>query len=366
MDNQTGNVMLFVNTDPLNGWGDNQSLKTYTPFKLYIEGTSAPKYEFQQVVHYSQNGDIHTTPNTSGSNFFGTGQGLHVNKGITHLSGKTLIGSPFRKLNPHQQGLADLAIANNRPLLARTHQVSSDGEYLGDTPNAMSSNIEIAPSEWLNTSSAVPIHSCGGKFDWNVGNYVGTNQPFGPIRANLPEYEAAFNVNHNEDAKLTINATDFSYSPNALQVYGKSTFDAFNNSSVTEGGTNNWTNTSPIAITVTGSIEVNGYFFTTNTVQVTSDRKLKKNIKYLNSQLDKIKTLKPREFEWKSSSKEDIGFIAQEIQEVYPSLVKEKDDTLFVNYSGLVPMLTKGIQEQQELIEKLSLRIDELEKKLNK
>ena len=37
-----------------------------------------------------------------------------------------------------------------------------------------------------------------------------------------------------------------------------------------------------------------------------------------------------------------------------------------MNYVKLTPILVKGMQEQQTLIEKLSARIDELEKKLNK
>ena len=38
------------------------------------------------------------------------------------------------------------------------------------------------------------------------------------------------------------------------------------------------------------------------------------------------------------------GALAQELQEVYPSLVSENDDTLYVSYTGMIPYLIKGMQ----------------------
>ncbi len=56
-----------------------------------------------------------------------------------------------------------------------------------------------------------------------------------------------------------------------------------------------------------------------------------------------------------------MGFIAQEMQEVFPTLVEKgvhpgakKEDAnieyLGVNYIGLIPVLVKGMQEQQTVI----------------
>ena len=101
-------------------------------------------------------------------------------------------------------------------------------------------------------------------------------------------------------------------------------------------------------------------------VAQSSDRKLKQNIVDLDSQLDNIKSLQPREFEWKSNKVKGKGLIAQELQEVYPSLVNKHNDNLYVNYTGMIPMLIKGMQEQQEMIEKLTAKINELEKKIDK
>ena len=56
--------------------------------------------------------------------------------------------------------------------------------------------------------------------------------------------------------------------------------------------------------------------------------------------------------------------IAQELQSIVPEAVSspEKPEEMFgVDYSKLVPLLTKAIQEQQDTIEDLKSRIEVLE-----
>jgi hypothetical protein len=59
------------------------------------------------------------------------------------------------------------------------------------------------------------------------------------------------------------------------------------------------------------------------------------------------------------------GLIAQEVREVLPHLVTGNDtnenEYLGVDYNGLTSVLVKAIQEQQEIIEDLKLRIQTLE-----
>ena len=72
-----------------------------------------------------------------------------------------------------------------------------------------------------------------------------------------------------------------------------------------------------------------------------------------------------------------IGFIAQEIQEVFPVLVSKNvyhnpnnrfkfSEYLSVNYIGLIPILTHGIQEQQVMIEEQQRKIEEQETRIAK
>ena len=84
-----------------------------------------------------------------------------------------------------------------------------------------------------------------------------------------------------------------------------------------------------------------------------------------------INKLKPVSYEKRNNLKsseyliKENGFIAQELQKVLPNLVHETDNQekiLSVNYTSIIPILTKGIQEQQEEIIELKKEISELKK----
>ena len=65
---------------------------------------------------------------------------------------------------------------------------------------------------------------------------------------------------------------------------------------------------------------------------------------------------------------EELGFLAQEVLQLLPSLVQEGEDEnnlLNINYNGLIPVLTKAIQEQQAQINILLQRIKALEKEVD-
>ena len=98
----------------------------------------------------------------------------------------------------------------------------------------------------------------------------------------------------------------------------------------------------------------------------TSDERLKKNIVDASSQLDTIKNIKVREFDWKKNDFHEVGVIAQEIKTVVPNAVKEGGDDetkhpFGVDYGKIVPYLIKAVQEQQTIIEDLKSRVETLE-----
>ncbi len=85
-----------------------------------------------------------------------------------------------------------------------------------------------------------------------------------------------------------------------------------------------------------------------------SDRRWKKDIRPVGYGLAAAMVLKPSAFTWKATGKRDLGFIAQDVQKVLPELVTaDKRGYLGMNYSGVIPVLTRAIQEQQAEIEKL-------------
>jgi hypothetical protein len=104
--------------------------------------------------------------------------------------------------------------------------------------------------------------------------------------------------------------------------------------------------------TGTGSITANGAAAAAFTAW--SDRRLKENITDLPSQLANIMALRPVEFDYVESmgGGHQIGFIAQDVQAIYPDLVGESSDGMLTltDMNKNDARLIKAIQEQQALI----------------
>jgi len=125
--------------------------------------------------------------------------------------------------------------------------------------------------------------------------------------------------------------------------------------------------------------DLRGFFnATTGAYTQSSDLRLKGGIENMEETLSKVRQLKPRRYHYigteNPQSEKSIGFIAQEIAALFPELVhySETDDVYGIDYSGFGVVAIKAIQEQQaiidnqqELIEGLSQRLEALERKIN-
>jgi hypothetical protein len=100
-----------------------------------------------------------------------------------------------------------------------------------------------------------------------------------------------------------------------------------------------------------------------------SDRKRKKAIEPMPNVLDHVRMLKPSLYRFTNQNDTDekhLGFIAQEVKDIFPSLVKQNvSDTLYtLDYSGFGVIAIKAIQEQQLLIQELQDQISKLQSKI--
>lgn len=105
-----------------------------------------------------------------------------------------------------------------------------------------------------------------------------------------------------------------------------------------------------------------------------SDVRYKRNIKDLeDGQLKNIMAINPTTYELndlqEGNGRKVYGLIAQELQEVYPDIVLSIDEDsigtrLAVSYTELIPILIKGIQEQQGQIEILKQELKNLRTQL--
>lgn len=81
-----------------------------------------------------------------------------------------------------------------------------------------------------------------------------------------------------------------------------------------------------------------------------SDEKLKTNVSEIKNPLDKIIQLRGVNFTWKKEKTKDIGFIAQEVEKVFPALVdKDKEGSMVVKYGNIVAVVVEAIKELKEM-----------------
>jgi hypothetical protein len=105
-----------------------------------------------------------------------------------------------------------------------------------------------------------------------------------------------------------------------------------------------------------GSISTDGSNTAYNT---SSDYRLKQDIKDFNG-LDLLSRIKTYDFEWKSDNTRSYGVLAHELQEVIDYAVhggKDEEEMQGVDYSKLVPIMVKAIQEQQAQIQELKNKL---------
>ena len=131
-------------------------------------------------------------------------------------------------------------------------------------------------------------------------------------------------------------------------------------------------------IAADGQIAVGGFFDPSYPLHVsgdvagtsfvnTSDRRWKKNIKSFENGLEKVLGLRGVSYDWRMKEFPNkgfekggqIGFIAQEVEEVLPDLVSTDDQGFkSVKYANITAVLVEAIKEQQEIIASLQQELN--------
>jgi hypothetical protein len=110
---------------------------------------------------------------------------------------------------------------------------------------------------------------------------------------------------------------------------------------------------------------------TTGTYTAISDARRKTNVAPVEDVLPGVMQLQPKTFHFKGHESEErsIGFIAQDVEPLYPELVSRGgssgDDLYTLDYNGFSVIAIKAIQEQQKLIEAQQRTIESLEQRIS-
>ncbi len=126
------------------------------------------------------------------------------------------------------------------------------------------------------------------------------------------------------------------------------------------------------------------FISTTAFSQTINDEQTKLNVTSISNPVEKLAQLKPISFEYNTKqykflnlqSGKQYGFLSENIQAVFPELVKEKRVSYMqgknnyksasianINETSLIPVLVASIVEQQKQIDQLKSEIEALKKK---
>ena len=242
--------------------------------------------------------------------------------------------------------------------------------------------------------SVVPVsgnNNYGGLFELNIESTDADDWSYavaGKVTANSGVYENAVGVYGN------VNITNNVYSRAVVGIASgaaSSSGGVFSGTGGSGGfgvGVEAYGSDIGIDASASGAGTYAGYFsgnvFRTGTDNFLSDQKFKNDIKPLVNVIEKIKSLKPSTYTFKTDDEfkgmnlpkgTQIGLIAQELEKVFPELVTEmaarskrdkNDKTIStpsfksVQYISLIPILISGIQEQQKQLENQTKTNDSL------
>jgi hypothetical protein len=295
----------------------------------------------------------------------------------------------------HSWSLAPSGTAGNTVTFTQAMTLDASGRLgIGATSLVATLDVQAATGTFRLASSTgtnaayLYATNTGGDFyigrDNSTGATFGTNSAYSSVLWSAGAYPMAFFTNGTERARIDSSGLlTVKNANNVGAVWGECTSASFTDVVLRARAARNTTNNtfSVFEYYNTGSATIkcliadSGNITNTNGSYGTiSDVKNKENIVDATPKLNKVNQLQVRSFNFKGDDLKQIGFIAQEFEQVFPSMVEEHTDkdadgnnlgtkTKTIKTSVLVPILVKAIQEQQSLIESLTLRLTALENK---
>lgn len=105
-----------------------------------------------------------------------------------------------------------------------------------------------------------------------------------------------------------------------------------------------------------------------NNIYSSSDRNLKRDIREDLDSHNSLYSIKTYNYTYKDDpeSRTQHGVMAQDVQQYFPELVVDRgEDGLAVNYTAMIPMLIRAVQDQKQTIDLLQDELNSLKKELS-
>ena len=283
--------------------------------------------------------------NTLG-NLFTTGGNVGINK-----------TSPLVKLHVNGNG------GNNNIFEGTDHvylqlypygQASGRKAYIG-FPDA--NNKTLAIYNEATSGNVTLTNAAGGSIRLFNENTIALTATGGNVGINTTSPGQTFDVNGTGIIRSVVDASN-STTAAFVVTGGVSISKTSNATSVTSGG----------ALTVAGGMGVLKDVYVGGTVTSSSDTRLKKNLRPLDSILDKIENITPLKYNsiHAFDHEDHIGFIAQDFEEYFPELLMRNSQDAYYSlaYDRITALNMACIKELKEQNKELNRRIEELEKRL--
>jgi hypothetical protein len=344
----------FVNPLVMHFRTDVSGSSKFFKINTYIGDTSTPA----NIALMPEGGML----NLGYFDFTGLSEKLEVNGKVRATGFKTVGGTASQYL------MADGSVTNPSGLTI-TGGVDGTMKRIKDSSNNIDTGLYVS-------SNSVTAYGSANANNTAFGTSALAQAGTGRFNTALG-FNAGYNITTGEGNTLV------GYSAGASANITNSVFLGANTTSaggsnvivIGAGASGNGTNTATLGHTDITATYLRGTVYSNGAFTTTSDERLKTNITKLEKGLVDIMKLNPVIYDKKRTLESDnyglheIGFIAQDLQKIFPKGVvsegKDKDKLLSVNYDALIPVLTKAIQDQQKIIDEEKAKNDKQQKEID-
>jgi len=321
---------------------------------------------------------------TSNASYFGANWYYNAGDKYIASSGAAVYVQNAGGDSSHRWYNAPSGTAGNAITFTQAMTLDASGN-LGVGTTSPTSRLHIA-GDFASNKSDITLQNTGSSGrTWRIGDGVGGysgSLVFFDATASAARMllDSSGNLLVGQTAQTNLERFGVTQSGNGQVIYGYATdSSAYTQSVALLRGARNTTNATWSFLRCYNNADKLYIYDSGNVVNVNnsygtlSDIKIKENITDATPKLADVMRLQVRNFNLKSDpDHKQIGFVAQELEQVFPSMVDESPDrdeegndlgttTKSIKTSVLVPILVKAIQEQQSIIQSLTDRISALE-----
>lgn len=387
--NTNGSATPFINSNTsvgyeslkgnhsfLNNTGNSNTAIGYQTIYSNTTGNYNTANGFQALFsnttgnYNTANGSSTLNSNTTGNNNTATGAGALFSNTTGHYNS----ANGYSALYTNETGLANTANGYNALLL------NVDGDYnTANGSEALYSNA-TGNANTANGSSALNQNTLGSN---NIGsgslslynNSIGNNNVGIGVSANYYNQTGSNNTIIGFEAGK--GSSIHNKSGNVFIGYQAGYNETNDNRLYIENSNSDspliWGNFNTDRVVINGNgthgnqnyeFFVNGDAGGTQSWNNLSDERLKKNISTIANALEKVKNLRGVNYEWKDSEKYSkdlqMGFIAQEANEVIPEVVDDSGEYYSMQYAPITALLVEAIKELEKNNYELKIKNEEL------